>query len=99
VVLDFETSVENFSIGQAIEVFPNPTEGVFRININGLERPDVFLKLQIFDANGKMIQTSQLVRYDGVYTAQVSLVAYPSGVYFVRFLDDEVNRLVRIVKN
>lgn len=98
VMLDFKTSIENFTVGQTIEVFPNPNDGLFSININGLDRADVFLKLQVFDATGKMVQTSQLVKYDGVYTAQVSLVAYPSGVYFVRFLDDQVNRLVRVVK-
>ncbi|MEM8909015.1 MAG: T9SS type A sorting domain-containing protein, partial [Bacteroidota bacterium] len=98
IVLDFQTSTTNFVVGQSIEVFPNPTEGVFRINISGLERNDVFLQLEIFDAQGKMVQTSQLVKYDGVYTAQVSLMAYSQGVYFVRFLDEKINRLVRIVK-
>lgn len=99
VVVDMVTSIHNVIFGSSIEVLPNPTNGLFRINVIGLQRADVFLPFYIYDVSGKLVQQSQLVKYDDTYTYEVSLVAYPSGTYFIRFLDKNMNRLVKVVKN
>ncbi|HFC00494.1 MAG TPA: T9SS type A sorting domain-containing protein [Phaeodactylibacter sp.] len=99
VVVDMETSTNNVIFGTSIEVLPNPTNGLFRINVTGLQRGDVFLPFYIYDVSGKLVQYSQLVKYDDTYTSEVSLVAYPAGTYFIRFLDENMNRLVKVVKN
>ena len=39
-------------VGQIIEVTPNPTDGIFRINLTGLERSSVFLPYQILSTEG-----------------------------------------------
>jgi hypothetical protein len=80
-----------------IEVFPNPTEGVFRVNMEGLAGVH-YLSLQILDANGKIIQHSSMARYNEVLTGAFSLEAFPSGIYFIRFAEEGVNQLVRVVK-
>jgi len=85
-------------VGQIIEVLPNPTEGIFRINLTGLERTSVFLPYQILTSNGKLVYESSITRYDNTYTGMVSLDAYPSGVYYVRLLDEGVSRLIQVVK-
>ena len=99
VTVEMETSVNEVLFGTSIEVMPNPTNGDFRINVRGLDRADVYLPFQIFDVSGKLVQERTLVKYDDTYTSQVSLVAYPSGTYLIRFLDKNMNRLVKIVKN
>ncbi|MCB9284653.1 MAG: T9SS type A sorting domain-containing protein [Lewinellaceae bacterium] len=86
------------TVGQLIEVFPNPTDGLFRINVKGLQKTGPFLDIQVFDSKGQVIQYSNLTRYDATFTGQVSLYAYPAGVYYVRFMDEQMNRLVRVVK-
>ncbi len=98
VMLGLETSSKESLFGYSIEVFPNPTEGLFRLDINGLSRSEVFLPLQIIDASGKKIQNFKLVKYDNTYTGLLSLVAYPAGIYYVRFLDEELNQMVKVVK-
>jgi hypothetical protein len=80
-----------------IEVFPNPTEGVFRINMEGLAGVN-HLSLQILDANGKIIQHSWMARYNDVLTGAFSLEAFPSGTYFIRFAEEGLNQMVRVVK-
>ena len=92
------SSTNTLSVGQLIEVFPNPTDGVFSINIKGLNQANHMLKLEIINAEGKLVQVTNLTRYNDVFTGQVSLYNYPDGVYFVRFNSDELDRMVRVVK-
>lgn len=98
VIIDIQTDTDEQFFGQAIEVFPNPTNGIFRINVNGLGYQGAFLHLEILDASGKRIQNGNLVIYDSQYTGLLSLVAFPAGVYYVRFLHEEVKRMVQVVK-
>jgi len=84
--------------GQLIEILPNPTNGIFRINVTGLERTSVFLPLEIYNAEGKLLYESTITRYDGVYTGQVSILMYPAGVYYVRLKDEAIGKLLQIVK-
>lgn len=90
--------IESTTYGQMIEVLPNPTDGVFRINVKGLDQENVFLPIAIHDVDGRLVYESNLVRYDDTFTGMLSLYAYPSGVYFVRFLNEDVERMVRVVK-
>jgi hypothetical protein len=82
----------------SIKVYPNPTDGLFTIEISGLEREDVFLNLQILDATGRRIQSSNLTYYSGVYKGMLSLTAYSSGVYYVRLMDKNIDELIRVVR-
>jgi hypothetical protein len=81
-----------------IKVYPNPTDGLFSIEISGLDRNDVFLNLHVLDANGRRIQSSNLTYYSGVYKGMLSLTAYASGVYYVRLLDENIDELIRVVR-
>jgi hypothetical protein len=100
VTLDVIISTDNLITisGTPILVYPNPTEGVFQIELPGLETNTVFLPVQVYDGKGSLLYQSQLTQYDGRYIGSLSLYAYPDGVYFVRFLDERVARLVRVVK-
>ncbi len=98
VFVDLEVSVIDPVSGATMEVLPNPTNGVFRINVSGINRPSPFLYFEIFNTMGQLVQTKSLVRYDGVYTAKLSLAAYPAGVYYVRFKDSEIKRMLQVVK-
>jgi hypothetical protein len=98
VTVDQIVPTTEIDFGHIIEVFPNPTEGVARINVQGLNQGSVFLRYEVFDAMGKLIQTSQLTRYNDTFTGQLSLVNYASGTYYVRFENKDIQRLVRLVK-
>ena len=99
VMIDVEVSTTQIIFGTSIEIMPNPTDGVFRINVKGLDRSDVILPIQIFDMSGKLVQSTVLGKYDDTYTSEVSLTAYPSGTYLIRFLDENINRLGKIIRN
>lgn len=94
------TGINDLVYGYSIDVMPNPTDGLFKINITGLQNDtDVFLPFEVYDTQGKLLQSAKLVKYDGVYTGPVSLENNPAGIYYVRFLDARINRMVRVVKS
>ncbi|MCG8331081.1 MAG: T9SS type A sorting domain-containing protein [Chitinophagales bacterium] len=85
-------------VGHKIEVSPNPTDGIFRVSIAGLQQRGVLLPLEIINSQGQTVQVSNLTNYNGVFTGQLSLYAYPDGVYYVRFKNKDLKRMVKIVK-
>lgn len=98
VELTISTSLENIIPDGSIEIYPNPTDGVFHTEIHGLDHNEVFLKLDIVDAAGRIVHRSTLTRYDNSYVGDVGLIAFPSGVYFMRLHHPDVRRLIRVVK-
>ncbi len=96
--IDMTVNTSATIAGQIIEIMPNPTDGIFRVNLTGLDRTSVFLPYQILTTEGKMLYQSSITRYDGVYTGLISLDAYPKGVYYVRLMDEGINRLLQVVK-
>lgn len=98
IVIDVAVNTTSTVAGQIIELMPNPTTGIFRINLTGLERTSVFLPYQILTSDGKLVYESSITRYNETYTGLVSLSAYPDGVYYVRLMDEGVTRLLQVVK-
>jgi type IX secretion system substrate protein/SprB-like repeat protein len=98
IVIDFDVAINDLNFGYLIELFPNPTEGMSRINVKGLNQGSVFLKYNVYDVNGHLIQASQLTKYNDTYTGQLSLVSYPAGTYFIKFINKDIKRMLRLVK-
>ena len=91
-------NTESQLLGYSMEVFPNPSEGLYRINVKGLNTNGPFLKYKVFDVNGRLIQENNLTLFNDTYTGQLSLFAYPDGAYFVRFEEVDLKQMLRVVK-
>jgi hypothetical protein len=98
VVLDFASSDFTPVRNVSLEVFPNPTNGLFRVNVNGLNSKERNLPVTVFDATGKALYKSKVVWYDGNYTGSFSLYAFPAGTYYLRMEHPEVKQMLRVVK-
>ncbi|MEM7103960.1 MAG: T9SS type A sorting domain-containing protein [Bacteroidota bacterium] len=99
VELSISTSLENIIPGGSIEIYPNPTDGIFHAEVHGLDHNEVFLKFDIIDAAGRVVHRSTLTRYDNSFVGDVGLLAFPSGVYMMRLHHPAVTGLIRVVKN
>jgi len=65
-----------------LNIYPNPTSGMF--NISFITEEVVDLKLMIVDAYGKTILIENNDIFIGEYTKQVDLSEYPKGIYMVQ---------------
>ena len=80
-----------------MKVYPNPTEGVFKISfqdqtING------FLHVDVVDINGRVIQKHRFNRYNDAFEGTISLYAYPPGIYFLRLVNTDAKGMVKVIK-
>jgi len=98
VEVDILIDVDEAAIKYGLEIYPNPTEGVFQVKLHGVSDADLFIPISIYDGNGKIIQRANMVKYDQTHTAQLSLYSYPAGTYFFRIHHKEMKRLYRIIK-
>lgn len=96
--IDFVVATEKHEKGYTLIATPNPTSGIFSIQIQG-DIPSVErLAYRIFNANGKIVRNADLVRYDNVFVSQVNLVNEPAGTYYVKIQDASITELIKVIK-
>jgi hypothetical protein len=93
------TNTHDGTFGALVKLYPNPTDGVFRIEVEGLQTTDQLIPMYLYDINGKMIQGAQLSRYDSKHVGIMSVYHYPAGSYFLRIESEGMEVMYRIVKN
>ncbi len=98
VLVDDPNDVFFAEAGQKLVISPNPTDGVFKVEMTGLPNQGTLLPIEIYDAAGRLVQYNKMVRYDATYYGHFSLLTEPVGVYYLRIVDPAINRLLRIVK-
>lgn len=65
----------------SLELFPNPTSGVFTINLSAAQFNNA--DLRVMDALGKEVFSQRGLSVSGTYNVQVDLSSQPQGIYFV----------------
>ncbi|PLW99563.1 MAG: hypothetical protein C0593_02770, partial [Marinilabiliales bacterium] len=76
-----------------INIFPNPTTGVFTVTIEGLNEG---VELSVMNYDGRLIHTETLENVSN-YEHNFNLTQYPTGVYFLRLQGDNFLKVERIV--
>ena len=97
VEISVSTATNDFSFGHSVEFFPNPTDGVIQVEINGLD-DTFYLFYEVYDMLGKQIHRGNINAFNGVITGKISLVAFPEGTYLVKFDHPELKALHKVVK-
>jgi hypothetical protein len=72
-----------------IKIYPNPSTGIFNINLNGINNP---IKISVTNSQGQLIYSGQL---NG--SQQLDLSDQPNGVYFIRLVGDKSVRLEKLI--
>ena len=81
-----------------VDILPNPTDGVFKINVSNLPNAENYVNIEIYDIQGKLIQQRDIGKFDNDFIGSFSLYAYPAGTYLVRIVTPEISILERLVK-
>ena len=98
ITISMPTNTIDQTIGFVCKIFPNPTFGLFNMEVTGDVDEEHFLHLEILSEDGKFLHNAKLSKYNHAYVGMVSLMNYPSGNYIVRFESEKINKLYMVVK-
>jgi hypothetical protein len=83
VALDGTVSIQNLNFGKEIKVFPNPSSGIFKVEIEGEDGP--IHAIQVYDINGRLIHENWLTQINGTYhSGVIALPGISDGIYFLK---------------
>ncbi len=80
-----DTGIEDELDNMNISIYPNPTQGVFTLEIDG---PNAGFKLEIMNVNGQMI-TGEYINADK-FSKQYDVSHLARGVYYIRLVNDDM---------
>ncbi|MEM9886846.1 MAG: PDZ domain-containing protein [Bacteroidota bacterium] len=80
--------VNNLSI-TALQLFPNPTSGIFELRFDLPEEGETLVRL--FDSSAKLVYQNQLGRFSGNFREQIDISNRVRGTYFLEIRQDELS--------
>ncbi|RMG54140.1 MAG: PKD domain-containing protein, partial [Bacteroidetes bacterium] len=90
-------SVDDDAFSRTLEVYPNPTQGLFHISSRDLQAEE--LTIEVTDARGRVILERVISNVFGGFTQPVDLSAEAEGVYNIRISDGEHTATKRVIRN
>lgn len=82
-------------VDKDLVVYPNPTCGIFTLEINKKIPFKDDLSLNIFNAKGEIVKTGKI----NSAKTEIDINYLPNGVYFVLLSDDKLSVIKRIIMN
>jgi len=80
------TGIDEFSEKVAINLFPNPTNGYFNLELESVDKKNVTIK--VMSVSGTLVYEKRGVEINGFYSQQLNLSELSSGVYTVFVVGD-----------
>ena len=93
--MDVDVSVHDIVYDFSLEVYPNPSNGLFYLEVSDLRSSDE-MQIELLDLTGKQI-SQKLVTGSTDYTEQLDLSAEAAGVYFLKVVLSDQVQLVRLI--
>jgi len=81
-----------------IVVSPNPSNGLFSIEISSQNITALEMYMDVIDVNGKIVQSRLITKYNNVFKGTVSLVDYPVGSYYITVNNNEFKAMSLMIK-
>ncbi|MEP6793669.1 MAG: T9SS type A sorting domain-containing protein [Saprospiraceae bacterium] len=93
------TMVGTFNLNERhfIQISPNPGNSLFQINAT-FSSKQIFINYNVFSSSGEILFNGSVVKYNEQYKGELSLRAYPPGVYYIAFYTGDDITVRRIVK-
>jgi len=79
----------------SIEIFPNPTDGLFTVRVKSENNEQVNLK--IINSLGLEVYSENNISLDKTFETEVNLSNYSEGLYYINLYSNEVNFLKKII--
>ncbi|MCF8296605.1 MAG: T9SS type A sorting domain-containing protein [Saprospiraceae bacterium] len=80
---------------QDFNIYPNPNSGKFTISTYSIGFTE--LNIQLFNTLGKTVYFENNVEINGRFIKQIDIGHLPKGIYFIRFINEEINIVKKII--
>ncbi|MBN1791146.1 MAG: T9SS type A sorting domain-containing protein [Bacteroidales bacterium] len=87
------TDLENEGNWTVSPVFPNPSDGLFRVHLTGITAP---VRLQVLSTDGRVVFYRFYHNSSGVFSEPVDLSEYASGAYYFQIISG-TNKFIKKV--
>jgi hypothetical protein len=96
-VIDNTVGIDSYDKIQEIEVFPNPSNGIFNLNVTGFENETI--NIGIYNTLGDVLYSQSKKSINGNLKTSFDLSDIPNGIYFVRIIAKNGYAVKRVIKN
>ena len=79
--------IDENTIANSLHIYPNPNNGVFKVDFNTSSATDV--ELQILNLIGQSVYSSSFSNINGAFTHPLDLAGLSSGVYVLELVSKE----------
>jgi hypothetical protein len=91
------TAINDYVLNTQTTVYPNPNSGKMVVKIENESQHTIILNL--YDLRGKLIQTTQLRKWQPLLKHDINIEKLPMGVYMLEVIDGQKKAVKRIYKN
>ena len=84
---------DTLSLSSKVTIYPNPTEGLLRIDITGMEQVD-HSSLSVYGQSGQLLLSVSPLSVSN----DIDLTGYPSAVYYFNIFLDDKRSVWKIIK-
>ncbi len=98
VEVKFTSASQDYKIANKITIKPNPNNGYFQMELAAPANAPTRISYDVLDATGKVLYNRWMNKYNDQYESAVSIVDYPSGIYFLKVNGGTWSRMSRVVK-
>jgi hypothetical protein len=89
-IISFSTGIEINEVYKGISIYPNPAQNSITIENDNFLGP---IDFEIINSEGKKVYRSKLYTKNSIDLAQ-----FPSGIYFIKFTEDNSYYLLKFIK-
>ncbi len=88
------TGISDKTMNNNISVYPNPSDGIFNISIEGVNEK---IQVKVFDIHGNNHRFFEINKQGNLSTKQLDLSDLAAGVYFITFTGENFSNVKKIV--
>jgi hypothetical protein len=89
------TGIEDLTAASGINIFPNPSREDFYIQIKEIIKP---VSIKLLSSQGILIEEFKVMPSESNSPFKVDLSEYPNGIYFLKFQNEEIFEVRKIIK-
>ena len=88
------TDISETSNEFALNIYPNPTNDILNVSVTGDAENTV---ISMFNYNGQMVYNENIGDITGSYLKTINTKNLPSGIYFLRFVSNDMVKVNKVI--